>query len=432
MTDFTSFLDSQRAIAYFLEIFIAEFLFMHSFKKRSHFVVRLIALLVVVIPLMTTVNLYQNTSTPSRLLHLIIVISASILGMLFLYDYSPLSIASSCIAGVATQHIANKTLTLIILIPSLHSIILHSYITYILADIIVSAIVYAITYYLVARNYSPQKSSMRLNVISFVIIITCIGVNRLVVDYETGDVHSTIASCIYAIICCVLALAIQLYLYKWQQQQTEGQVIKELLTASEKQYEQWKAMVEFISIQTHDLKHMIDRIQRLAEKENVSIPDLEPIRESISGFSPLVKTGNDVLDVLLRNMSTLCLRQNIRFNCVSYTDCLGLYDSMSLYFLFANAIDNARSAADKVTDPGKRLIDVSLKQFGDSVIIHIWNYYEGKIEFENDLPVRAVDDNGNGYGIKSIKMLVDKFEGAINTKTENDIFHLNIILPLKH
>ena len=103
---------------------------------------------------------------------------------------------------------------------------------------------------------------------------------------------------------------------------------------------------------------------------------------------------------------------------------------MSLYFLFANAIDNARAAADLVTDPDKRIIDVSLKQFGDSVIIHIWNYYEGKIAFEDDLPVRGSDDQGTGYGMKSIKMLVDKFEGALNTKTENDIFHLNIILPL--
>ena len=130
-------------------------------------------------------------------------------------------------------------------------------------------------------------------------------------------------------------------------------------------------------------------------------------------------------------MDTLCKEQNIRFNCVSYTEQLGKFDSMSLYFLFANAIDNARAGADKVTDPDKRLIDVSLKQFGDSVIIHIWNYYSGEISFDNGLPVSTAQEEGHGYGLKSIKMLVDKFEGSLKTQTEGDVFHLNIILPLK-
>lgn len=425
------YLSSYRAIGYFLEIFIAEFLFVHSLKKRPFFYVKMAAFLIIALFSMSFVDLYQTSSTIIRLLYLIIVIAVSVLGMVLLFDAPFLLIFSSCIAGVATQHIANKTLTLLLLLPEL-SHISRAPTLFMLSDFLVAFVVYLLTYLLLAKNYAPEKSSMRLNAISVVIIITCIGVNRLVVDHSSGNIYYEAASCIYAIICCILALAIQLYLYRWQQQKAESLVVKELLTASEKQYEQWKTMVEFIGVQTHDLKHMLDRVERLADKENIAIPDLAPIRESVSNFSPLVKTGNDVLDVLLRNMSTLCNRQNIRFNCVSYTQSLGKYDSMSLYFLFANAIDNARAAADLVTDPDKRLIDVSLKQFGDSVIIHIWNYFEGDIEFENELPVRGGDSAGTGYGIKSIKMLVDKFEGALNTNTENDIFHLNIILPLKN
>jgi sensor histidine kinase regulating citrate/malate metabolism len=103
---------------------------------------------------------------------------------------------------------------------------------------------------------------------------------------------------------------------------------------------------------------------------------------------------------------------------------------MSLYFLFANAIDNARAGADTVTDPDKRVIDVSLKKFGDSVIIHIWNYFEGEIKFDGQLPVREKNESGHGFGVKSIKMLVDKFEGAMNAYAEENVFHLNIILPI--
>ena len=176
---------------------------------------------------------------------------------------------------------------------------------------------------------------------------------------------------------------------------------------------------------------MLNRIEKLSGKEQLEIPDLTPIRDSIEQFSPLVKTGNEVIDVLIRNMDTLCKEQNIRFNCVSYTEELGNFDSMSLYFLFANIIDNARSGADKVKDPEKRIIDMSLKQFGDSVIINIWNYYSGDLYFEDGLPVSQNQEEGHGLGLKSIRMLVEKFEGAMKAKAENDVFRLNIILPLK-
>ena len=110
---------------------------------------------------------------------------------------------------------------------------------------------------------------------------------------------------------------------------------------------------------------------------------------------------------------------------------LAKFDSMSLYFLFANAIDNARAGAGAVTVPDKRMVDVSLKQFGDSVIIHVWNYFNGELTIKDGLPVSSNTSSGHGFGLKSIKMLVDKFEGAMEARTEGDVFHLNIILPLK-
>ena len=155
---------------------------------------------------------------------------------------------------------------------------------------------------LVARTQVPDKGSIRLNVLSVIVILICIGVNRLVADTWDISPKLVIASSIYAIICCSFALSIQFYLHKWQQEKAESMVIKGLLSASEKQYEQWKELVEFNNIQMHDLKHMLNRIEKLADKEKLDIPDLTPIRESIEGFAPIVKTGNDVIDVLLRNM----------------------------------------------------------------------------------------------------------------------------------
>ncbi|MCR5716109.1 MAG: ATP-binding protein [Lachnospiraceae bacterium] len=47
------------------------------------------------------------------------------------------------------------------------------------------------------------------------------------------------------------------------------------------------------------------------------------------------------------------------------------------------------------------------------------------------MPVRRDRAEGHGFGLKSIKMIVDRFEGAMNAHVEGDVFHLDLILPLR-
>ena len=419
-----------EAIGYIIEVLIAELLFLHAYKKRNLFWVRFPAAAVIAGIIASSITYPSASIAIYRFMFFFFLIALTVGVMLFCYKGNSFSIVSSCIAGVATQHIAFKLMTIISLIPSMSVLLEISVIYRIIIEVLTMAVVYTIVYFMAARARVPDRGSIRLNILSVIVVLICIGVNRLVADAKDLSNEVIAASSIYAILCCSFALSIQFYLHKWQQEKAESMVIKGLLSASEKQYEQWKEMVEFNNIQMHDLKHLLNHIEHLAGKEKTDIPDLSPIRESIEGFAPIVRTGNDVIDVLLRNMGALCRQQGVRLNCVSFTDKLDKFDSMSLYFLFGNAIDNARTGAASVSDKEKRLVDVSLKQFGDSVIIHIWNYFEGDITFEDKLPVSKDLENGHGFGIKSIKVIVDKFGGAFKTQVEGDVFHLNIILPL--
>lgn len=419
-----------QAIGYFIEVVIAELLFLYHLNKRKHFYLRLIVSVAVSILVISRFNIDNADKPITKFVLLLLILAISYVCMYFSFDDKTFTVSFLCVDGIATQHIANKTIILLFLIPQISELIEVSLFYRIFAEFIICFISYLVIFAAFASKFSVRKNSFRSNLLSIVIVFTCIGLNRMVVDYEIPNPYSLIASCIYAIICCTFALSIQFYLYKWEEEKAEAMVVKELLSASEKQYEQWKTMVQLNNIHIHDLKHMLNKIEHLSGKEQLEIPDLTPIRDSIDNFSPLVKTGNEVIDVLLRNMDSLCKEQNIRFNCVSYTDQLGRFDNMSLYFLFANAIDNSRAAADKVTDSEKRLIDVSIKEFGDSVIIHIWNYFEGEIVMQDGLPVNSENEEGHGYGLKSIKLLVDKFEGAFKAQPEGDVFHLNIILPM--
>lgn len=420
-----------ESIGYFIEVIIAELLFFKALQKREKFYMRFILSVLFSLFLVSQLGLSSWTTTLSRFVMLLVILAISYFCMFISYKETPFSIFSACIAGIATQHIANKVLGLLELIPAVDFFSKESIIKDLILEIAVSFAIYLIIYLLFARNFRPDTGSIESTILSVILVLTCIGINRLVIDHSEANIYYKAASCLYAIICCVFAMTIQFFFSKWQQEKADSIVIKQLLSASEKQYEQWKAMVQLNNIHTHDLKHMLNNIEKLAGKDAIEIPDLSPIRNSLDEFAPLVKTGNEVIDVLLRNMDTLCKEQDIHFNCVSYTEMLGKFDSMSLYFLFANAIDNARAGAGAVTVPDKRMVDVSLKQFGDSVIIHVWNYFNGELTIKDGLPVSSNTSSGHGFGLKSIKMLVDKFEGAMEARPEGDVFHLNIILPLK-
>ena len=281
-----------------------------------------------------------------------------------------------------------------------------------LFEILVFSYVYLIVYLIFGRSRTNIKANLHLQVLSLFIVFTCIGVNRLVVDSAVGNVYFDIAACLYAILCCVFALIIQFTVTKWQQADTERLLTAQLFTESKKQYEQWSVNAGMIKQWIHD------------------IPDISRVKAAVDRISPTARTGNDALDVLLRNMDDLCRRNNIELQCVAYADCLKVFDGMKLYFLFANAIDNAMESVSGIEDPEKRLIDISIRAFGDSASIHIWNYFKGPITFSEGLPVTNKDRESHGFGMKSMQRIVDEFDGVMQAGTQGEVFNLDIMLPV--
>ena len=64
--------------------------------------------------------------------------------------------------------------------------------------------------------------------------------------------------------------------------------------------------------------------------------------------------------------------------------------------------------------------------------INVQNSYNGKIEFGADgLPLTTkADKNYHGFGVKSMKYLVEKYGGDMFVEADDGIFKLNILLPV--
>ncbi|MBE6002266.1 MAG: sensor histidine kinase [Sarcina sp.] len=419
-----------HAAAYLIEIIAAEYLFLGPYRKRKSFFLRSAISLIVLLALGAVTGIPAAAGLP-RFLWFFAAMTCCIVGVCCCYEEDVFTLTTSCVAGFATQHIANKVTILLDLIPTVRWIEEHSITMRALFEVLVFSYVYLIIYLIFGRRRTNTKANIHLQVLSLFIIITCIGVNRLVVDSAAGNVYFDIASSLYAILCCVFALIIQFTVTKWQQADTERLLTAQLFSESRKQYEQWSVNAGMIKEWIHDLRHLMNRIERLASQKQVDIPDISKVRAAVDRISPTARTGNDALDILLRNMDDLCRQNSITLQCVAYADCLKYFDGMKLYFLFANAIDNAMEGVSGIEDPEKRLIDISIRAFGDTAAIHIWNYFKGPIAFASGLPVSSKQEELHGFGMKSMQRIVDEFDGVMHAHTEGEIFNLDIMLPVK-
>lgn len=417
------------AAAYLLEIIIAEFLFLGPYKKRDAFPVRAALSHLALLILGIVTGIPVRAGFP-RFVWFFLAMLAAIGAVCFCYLESPFTLTSACVAGFATQHIANKCTLILRMIPDAAWMAEQSLFLHALFEILTFSYVYLFIYLIFGRRQTRAPASLQLQALSVTIILTCIGVNRLVVDQAAGNVYFELAACLYAILCCVFALLIQFTVAQWQRADTERLLTAQLFSESRKQYEQWSVNAGMIRHWIHDLRHLMNRVERLASQKHVEIPDISEIRAAVDRLSPAARTGNDALDLLLQNMDDLCRRSGIALQCVAYADCLKYFDGMKLYFLFANAIDNAMESVSGLEDPEKKLIDISIRAFGDTASIRIWNYFTGPIVFSSGLPLTSKEGESHGFGMKSMQRIVDDFGGVMNAHTEGEIFNLDIMLPV--
>ena len=106
------------------------------------------------------------------------------------------------------------------------------------------------------------------------------------------------------------------------------------------------------------LEHQIAVLRaESGEKRNAVLDNME---QEIKAYEAQNDTGNKVLDTVLTGKSLTCRTKNIQLTCVADGTALDFMDVMDISNLFGNALDNAIESTDKITDPERRLIHLSV------------------------------------------------------------------------
>lgn len=198
------------------------------------------------------------------------------------------------------------------------------------------------------------------------------------------------------------------------------------------QYENYRISEESIALvnqKYHDLKHQIALLRTSSgtDEKNTYLDQLE---QEIKTYEASNKTGNKVLDTILTTKSLQCQNQGISLTCVADAKEIDFMHPMDISALFGNALDNAMESVKKISDMERRLIHLSVVKQKGFVRIKIENCYEGELEFEDGIPKTTKSNKKyHGFGIKSIKRIVEKYNGSVTVNTQDGWFELRILIP---
>lgn len=423
------------AHGFVLELVLAAWVYCHYYERRENFAIRAAA--AIGLMLLNSV-LWHHLSgiIPSKAWAISAMGIAKYL-LFFLIGYGSIQLCMRCekseamfcmTCALATQHLSY------VLYDDVLALSGWAYDS-VQAVAIISAVmllVYLAAYYLFVRKMKqhPELSFQNREnlIVGGLLILFTIVIKFIMEPYLSARSMTKlyVLVSIYDVVCCVLALMLERGLFRNQALTDEKNFLTQLVHIQEEQYRTSKANVEMVNIKCHDMKHQISHITSTTDPD--AIRELEQI---ISVYDSSLQTGNEILDVCLMEKKLLCEKNSIKLDCIANGQCLSFMQPSDLFSLFGNALDNAMEAVCKLDDVEKRIIFVSVKEELGMAIIHVENNYTGKLIMADGIPRTSKDDEFyHGYGVKSIRMVVEKYDGNMALLPQNGIFNLNITIPV--
>lgn len=424
------------------ELLVAEWMFSFCLKKRRHFLLRqTLSLLICFGAAFLFPILWYNAIYSSVMF--LALFAITLLTVKFCYDESWLNIIFCGLAAYTTRHIAYTLYDFILILMGLNEGLLIGIYgeSAVFRFNVLTAVVYINCYFisywvllLVFGSRLRNHEGLILKNISFLflaafIVLIDIVINAVVVyySYDYFDRIYIVLLYIYNIMCCLLAFVIQFGMVSRKALQTKLDVISELWRKDKEQYLLAKENMDRVNLMCHDLKYQI----RQFGSHGISGEAVKGMEKIIAAYDARIETGNEALDVILTEKSMLCGKNDIKFNCMADGKLLNFMDDADVYSLFGNAMDNAVEASVRVSDSAKRLIGLVVKATDKMLSVNIHNYYEVEPDFRNGLPLTTKKDkNSHGYGMRSIKLIAEKYGGDTSIVTKNNIFDLNILFQL--
>lgn len=191
----------------------------------------------------------------------------------------------------------------------------------------------------------------------------------------------------------------------------EERSLNQYVTEAKNRYEKTKSF-------RHDIKNHLTVLKKLIQEEKTAetvtyMGGMEEITEELS-FP--YSTNHPIADILIENKLGLAKNIGIDSSCSLTLPYPCSIRDIDFAVILSNALDNAIAACKRMPPDSKKYIRVSGKIQGDFILLEVENSFQETESFQK------------GTGILNIQTIAEKYQGAVNIRTQDNVFILSVLL----
>lgn len=263
----------------------------------------------------------------------------------------------------------------------------------------------------------PMKLQLIVVLIIAVPTVACFTTIYFIPD-QPAIVYPLCVVVVFSNLSCILLVE---YLHKSTQEMYHAQKLK----MQQNYYEAKLKNEERIRSIYHDMKNhllVMESKQNTEETRQMA----ETLRSQIADYEDYVHTGNEFLDIILKDKSAKAREKQIDFSAMVDFHGIDFMKPLDISTIFGNAIDNAIEASENLPEY-KRLITVKAERVRDMLLITIENNTQPGNHLTEGTTKK--DRFVHGFGIPNIKKAVEKYSGQCNFQQKERVYRLKILIP---
>lgn len=219
-----------------------------------------------------------------------------------------------------------------------------------------------------------------------------------------------------------LALFEQLHTLQTQERQ---QVFEAQAIMMEHRVEDMHRTEEAMRIERHDMRHQLQTIASLAQQgdKEALLDYIGAAQDRLNAIGTRSYCTNPILNAVLSHTVEQAEALEISLELsVVLPDELPV-DALELSIVFANALENAIRAVEKLPSDRRRIVCKSVPQ--PRLLLEVSNPYVGEVTFDREgLPVSGQADHG--IGTRSIMAFAEKYDALCRFQAENGWFKVQL------
>ncbi len=178
----------------------------------------------------------------------------------------------------------------------------------------------------------------------------------------------------------------------------------------------------------HDIQSHLTMIRLLYQENRYSEMEhyFDELDVKAASLLRNINVGNEIANALLSYYESYMETKSVHLSVNGYFPAFIPISSYDLCTILSNLLDNALEALYDYPDT---TVTINFAYDDNHYMISAQNPCKRKWNHLKILQTTKTDTQNHGYGLKNIETAVHNYQGLINISTENDIFHIDIIIP---